>query len=374
MVLPLALLLLAPAAQPDALVILVDDVGWGLLEAAETPHIDGLMAGGTVFTQAWAYPSCSPARAALLTGRHAFRTGVGAVLKPNKPHERPGLAHAEVTLAEALPVPCDAFGKWHVSYRIDDPGEQGFAHFAGGFWNLAGTGGSGYYDWTEVVDGVRHPRTDYATAATTDRALASDAPVRLVQYHAVHSPPQPPPGLPPGSDYQVTLDMLRYLDREVGRLTADFDGLVVLLADNGTEYAYGGAKGSLKEGGLHVPFVVHGPGVLAQERDDLVSIVDVLATLCELHGVPCPGEDGVSFLPALAGGPAARETIYAERFDPLDIDGTRERAIRDARWKLRLLPDDSALLFRMPGEVLVPPPWTADEVAAAAALRARLPE
>src|SRR5262245_15909232 len=83
----------APAAPPpNLLVIVTDDMGVdkvgvyatdvpGYAELAEnlpsTPRIDELAASGLRFTNAWANPTCSPTRAGIQTGRHAFRTGVG---------------------------------------------------------------------------------------------------------------------------------------------------------------------------------------------------------------------------------------------------------------------------------------------------------
>lgn len=93
-------------------IIVIDDVGWELLDRAVAPHIGALMTRGMVFTEAWAYPTCTSARAGLLTGRHATRTGVGSLL--SSPDE-PGLLHDEITLAEALQEPVHFIGKWHVS-------------------------------------------------------------------------------------------------------------------------------------------------------------------------------------------------------------------------------------------------------------------
>jgi arylsulfatase len=144
----------APAAAPagparDALrvtVVVLDDVGFAMLAQADTPVLDRLRAGGAWFTNFWTYPTCTPARAALLTGRHAHRTGVGTLISPTTPHN-PGLPLAETTLAELLVEPVEYFGKWHLGHRLDDPRDQGFAHYAGGRWNLATGGGQSYYQW-----------------------------------------------------------------------------------------------------------------------------------------------------------------------------------------------------------------------------------
>lgn len=67
-------------AKPNIVFIMADDLGWqdvGFMgsEYFETPHLDALAAEGMVFENAFMYPTCSPSRAALLTGQHSFRTG-----------------------------------------------------------------------------------------------------------------------------------------------------------------------------------------------------------------------------------------------------------------------------------------------------------
>jgi len=66
--------------HPNIIFIMADDLGWqdvGFMGSKyfETPHIDALAEEGLVFENAFMYPTCSPSRAALLTGKHSFRTG-----------------------------------------------------------------------------------------------------------------------------------------------------------------------------------------------------------------------------------------------------------------------------------------------------------
>ena len=79
------------AAEPtgNVLIVLVDDIGPELLavygegdDPPPTPNIDRLAAEGVLFRNAWANPLCSPTRALIMTGRYAFRTGVGSVINP----------------------------------------------------------------------------------------------------------------------------------------------------------------------------------------------------------------------------------------------------------------------------------------------------
>ena len=74
--------LAAQATQPNLVIFYVDDLGYGDLgvyghSVVKTPNIDKLAAGGIRYLQYYApAPLCSPSRAAMLTGRTPYRTGV----------------------------------------------------------------------------------------------------------------------------------------------------------------------------------------------------------------------------------------------------------------------------------------------------------
>ncbi|MEN8791454.1 MAG: sulfatase [Lentimonas sp.] len=70
----------AKETQQNIVFIMADDLGWqdvGFMgsEYFETPHLDALAKESLVFYNAFMYPTCSPSRAALLTGQQSFRTG-----------------------------------------------------------------------------------------------------------------------------------------------------------------------------------------------------------------------------------------------------------------------------------------------------------
>lgn len=67
--------------RPNIIFIMADDLGWqdvGFMGSQwfETPNLDALAKESLVFTDAYMYPTCSPSRTALLTGKQSFRTGV----------------------------------------------------------------------------------------------------------------------------------------------------------------------------------------------------------------------------------------------------------------------------------------------------------
>lgn len=93
----------ADASRPNVILILTDDLGWGDLGVlghpyAQTPNLDRLAKGGTVFNHFYAASSvCSPTRVAFQTGqypaRHSIHTAFGGLLTtPQDPAELSNLA------------------------------------------------------------------------------------------------------------------------------------------------------------------------------------------------------------------------------------------------------------------------------------------
>src|SRR5437879_9475395 len=81
----LALPLLCPAASPNIVVILSDDMGFSDLGCyggeIRTPNLDSLAAGGLRFTQFYNTARCCPSRAALLTGLYSHQSGIGHMVE-----------------------------------------------------------------------------------------------------------------------------------------------------------------------------------------------------------------------------------------------------------------------------------------------------
>ena len=80
----------------------VGEVGVPQIQKArgwETPNINTFSQEGIYFARMYTEPSCTPSRAAVMTGRHAVRNGMYNV---GFPYEYGGLAAEEVTMAEVL--------------------------------------------------------------------------------------------------------------------------------------------------------------------------------------------------------------------------------------------------------------------------------
>lgn len=145
----------AAKSQPNIVVILADDYGWGSVgcygaPAALTPNLDRLAAEGRRFTHAYAPSSvCSPTRYALLTGRYYWRTPVkdGRVLPVNAPLHIETNRLTLASLCKSQGYTTAGFGKWHLGWKADrvtdwsgplrpGPVQLGFDYFYGMAGNI----------------------------------------------------------------------------------------------------------------------------------------------------------------------------------------------------------------------------------------------
>ena len=150
--------------KPNVIVILADDLGYGDLGcygATEiaTPNIDKLCAEGMKFNSFYVHNRCSPTRAAFMTGCHAQRVGVNAVIYRRN---RTGLHADEITVAELLKTAGYAtgiVGKWHLGEWDDfNPVNHGFDSFFG-FMECDDKKTTAIYRNKEIVEKVKR-KTD----------------------------------------------------------------------------------------------------------------------------------------------------------------------------------------------------------------------
>lgn len=392
-----AAVVIAEPLGGNVLVIVLDDVGvdkltmYGLFDGAPTPVLDSLAAQGARFTAAWAYPTCSPMRAAALSGRHPYRHGTGhfvdmatssyvhpidSVFIPSALHDARG----------AGPWTSVALGKWHLAgdeapNHLRHPMDLGFASFAGspGYLNESVVEYQGYFIWRKNVDGVAETSTLYNTTDTVNDVLTTlpDLPqpwFAWVSFNAAHTPYHTPPAelftqpLPeePTSAEKYEA-MLEALDTELGRMLNGLSELLpqttlFVIGDNGTsdlvatEFSPSQAKGTVFEGGVRVPLIVVSPHLVDPGRviDTPVMAVDLFPTILDLAGVPLGDGDGGLVLPrtdgasipldgvswvSLLSSPAptwVRSHVYTELLKPNGPPpwGTHTRAVSDGRYKL----------------------------------------
>ena len=206
--------LTSPAAPPNIIVILVDDMGFSDLgcygSEIPTPNLDALAKNGLRFTQFYNTGRCCPTRASLLTGLYSHQTGVGHMME-NKgaPGYQGRLNDRCATIAEAL-QPAGYFtamtGKWHVGQEQGvTPANRGFERSlnaaAGGFYQPGATRAKLFLDGQPIAnDDPRLPKAWYTTDLWTsyglrfiDEARAAKKPFFLYLAHnAPHFPLQAP--------------------------------------------------------------------------------------------------------------------------------------------------------------------------------------
>ncbi|MFK7907804.1 MAG: sulfatase-like hydrolase/transferase [Chitinophagales bacterium] len=362
------------AQSPNILLIIADDVGVGEIPnylpdatKANMPHLKSLMDTGLTFDNVWSNPLCAPSRANILTGKHGFRTNVlNAESLATLDIEETSL-HEYIDQTSNGSYSSSLIGKWHLGGGsnnnpiYDYPNELGIEYFAG----ILGGGVGNYENYTWVENEQGASSTEYITTKITNTAInwigEQNQPwFCWLAYNAPHTPIHLPPtnlhtqGDLPTDDASIEanpqpyfLAMVESVDTEMGRLLESIPAselentIVIFVGDNGTSggviqapYPSARAKGSLYQGGVHVPMVVSGAGVTRQnEREEaLVSFSDLFATIVELTGTSLSQiHDSYSFADLLSSqGEGQRDCNYTEISSNANASGW---AARDATFK-----------------------------------------
>ena len=354
--------------QPNVVLIFADDLGYGDLSCygaknIKTPHLDRMAAEGVRLTQFYVpAPACSPARAALLTGRYPVRAGMPRVLGPLAHH---GLDQSELTLAEALKERGYAtaiVGKWHLGHWVSYlPTRHGFdSYFGIPYSNDMNKEEMGFppipllRDETVIEQPVDQ---DFLTQRYTDEAIhfireSKDRPFFLYLAHSMpHVPLHVSPQFRGRSAGGLYGDVIEEMDWSTGRIVETLEQLglsdrtlVIFTSDNGpwlTKGEHGGSAGALRngkatvyEGGVRVPFVARWPGHLPKGKviDEPLIIMDLMPTIVALAGGAMPSDrviDGRNIWNVLAGS-GAREG------NEFHFEWKGQRAIRSGKWKFHL--------------------------------------
>ncbi|MCP4498637.1 MAG: sulfatase-like hydrolase/transferase [Deltaproteobacteria bacterium] len=367
-------------AKPNILLIIADDLG---VESsvcysdnpAPAPNLLAFCDEAVVFDNVWSSPICSPTRAGMLTGRHSFRTGIGEQLTPQNDLE---IDANEWTLPRVLDAANSgyahaSFGKWHLGGDAQNPNAMGWGHFSG----LLDGALSDYERWEKIENGISQNITTYATTEITNDTIdwiaAQSTPwLAWVAYTAPHTPFHLPPADLHTQQLVGTADdimtnpegyfhaAVEALDTEMARLLDSLpedvrnNTTVIFIGDNGTtaqvsEKPAPRAKGSLYQGGIHVPLMIWGAGVQSGGRRDasLVNSLDLYATILNLAKVDLTttvGDsmqlDARSLTFALAGDASTEPGstyILAELFGTVSPASKQGETIRDAQYKLMQL-------------------------------------
>ena len=367
--------------RPNVVLIITDDMGWadlGVYGATDirTPNIDSLARDGVMLTDFYANgTTCTPTRAALISGRYQQRLGFETPL-PNRgrPGSDAGLAvtgHSLPQLLKTNGYATGLIGKWHLGYGAEhSPNAHGFDYFFG----LK----SGYHDFHTHTAGDGEPdlweddrpieQEGYSTDLITERAIgfieehAREPFFVELAYNAPHWPYQLPdessvapdnarhilpqePGANSRADYVAIME---HLDRSIGqvlealeRLQIADDTIVIFTNDNGGEWLsssdpLNGRKWQVFEGGIRVPALVRWPGrIPAGQVSDQVGItMDLTASILAITGTNVPAEaalEGMNLFPIWEGkAPAVERTLFWRSGSAM----RPQLAVRHGDWKL----------------------------------------
>lgn len=364
--------------KPNIIWIVVDDLGYNDLgcygsETIPTPHIDSLATDGVRLTQFYAYPTCTPTRAAMLTGKLPERMGFSGPLMG-----RGGFPNGTTTLPMLLKeqgYKSAAIGKWHLGYAKNKaPNAMGFDRFFGH------RGGKvDYYTHTDSAQKVKgNPlgkhdlwsdetevfrNGEYTTTMFTDEAKAfitknAENPFFLyLAYNAPHyarpkvlQAPQEyierfaaDPASPTMREKYIA--MVSCMDDGIGEvlvllkeLNLEENTLVMFLGDNGGDPRHGasneplrGGKWSGYEGGLRVHGIARWPARVKAGSvcGEIVHCTDVFTTSLATAGTAVPETlkvDGLNALEVLAGTATLPERLISG-------SGGQSFGVRKGDWK-----------------------------------------
>ncbi len=357
-----------PTNTPRNIVLIIcDDVGAEQVESyvndlpdktsyhpVSLPAFARLEEAGIRFTQAWSNPTCSPTRAGIYTGQYSCTHGIYSPSDVGNAGELEAYPSDKSYTPLPLKMPCEYrkgfFGKWHLGNftDVDLPLEHGWDHYAGCLEGELRR----YIDWDKTINGG--PIGDTTVHATIDlandaeawihaRCIKGDPFLAVLAFNAAHSTDGTAkvwhhedlsPECVDTASISSTDDMAIYhgqlmcLDNVVGNLI-DYmktnhlstleNTVFIIIGDNGTPdavgegvVATGNAKATLKQGGVHVPFIIADGYWLANPNstgvpvvgtilgsvgriinpgsdcDELVHTRDIYATILELAGITEP--------------------------------------------------------------------------------------
>ena len=304
-----------PARRPNILVAIADD--WSFPHAGaygdttvRTPNFDRIAREGVRFDYAFvAAPSCTPSRAALLTGQAVHRLEQGGNLHGFLPKSYPVYPDLLEAAGYAVGYSGKGWGpgRFEPGGRTRNPAGPVFDDFDA--FMRQRDPGRPFCFWF----GSQDPHRPYEPG-TGAQAGMKPGTVRVPRY------------LPDTAE--VRLDLLDYyyevqrFDRDFGRVleslqrAGELDNTIVIVtSDNGMPFPR--AKATVYDGGTRVPLAIRWPGAVPGGRviEALVSLTDLAPTVLEGAGLKPPGVmTGRSLLPLVRGeAQAGRDRVFVER-------------------------------------------------------------
>lgn len=304
------------AAKPNILLIITDDQGYGDVgrhghPLLETPHLDALHDQSVRFERFYVSPSCSPTRAALMTGMHEFRNGVTHTTNPREHLNKDAIILPQ--LLQSAGYRTGFIGKWHLGNDGPyAPDKRGFE------WCSTSVGAAAvHFDPIIIRNRKREQRTGYREDILFDEAMtfidqSRDSPFFCyLSTFSPHAPVRAPDAFKKPFVGKVDaeeadfLGMVANLDYNLGRITKhvrdrglENDTIVIWMNDNGETHGLDvynagmrGSKATIWQGGSRAMSFWKWPGKWQPHAvQNLTAHLDVLPTLCDYAGVQLPAD------------------------------------------------------------------------------------
>ena len=302
---------------PNILFILADD--WSYPYASiygdhslRTPNLDKLARQGTVFTNAFcASPSCTPSRAAMLTGRYPHNIGEGVNLCGRLDYRIP--TYVQLLKKAGYAVAFDRKGWAPGDFR-----KMGYTH------NPAGD--SAKLGFAPFIAQLPKDKPFFFWFGTNDphRPFDEGGGKRAgIDPQKINLPDFLPDVPEVRGDVADYLAEVERLDHEIGDLlnTLEQSGklantIIVVASDNGMPFPH--AKANLYDYGTRVPLLISQFSAKQNQpkrHDSFVNLIDLMPTFLDWAGIKQrPELDGISLLPVLTGQKTIHRTeVFLER-------------------------------------------------------------
>ena len=303
-----------------------------------TPHLQRLADEGTIFRNAFsAAPTCSPSRAALLTGLYPHSSGMlglahrGFALNDYQQHiihtlKTVGYTSVLAGIQHVAKVPET------IGYDRILPHEPAPAGQNGMSAKIVAPAAAAYLD--SRPQGPFFLDVGFFETHRNYPEPTSEDPLNYV------APPRPiPDAKATRKDFASFRASARILDEGVANVLAALERngyldntLIISTTDHGI--AFPRMKCNLTDDGWGVSLILRGPGIAhGVAQDAMISQLDLFPTLCDYLGIQSPAWlQGKSFLPVLTG---MTDQIHEEIFAEVNYHAAYEplRAVRTSRWK-----------------------------------------
>ena len=340
----------ATQAPRNVILVLIDDLGYGDIGAhgnpvVKTPHLDALHEESAHFTNFAVSPTCAPTRAALLTGKHAFKSSVTHTVRPMRNMDLASTTFAELFQRQGFAT--GLFGKWHLGQSGPyGPWFRGFDETL----TVEDDNQNSHFDPVLLQNRKPVKFPGYRTDILFDRAMQfierhKDEPFFCyLPTYTPHGPLKVPEEyiepyrhLAPkaAAYYGMVAKVDENLGRLVGKLKAtglDANTLLIVMSDNGGTFGVDtwnagmrGRKSSVWQGGTRaISFWRHGEAYAPGARGQMTGHVDVLPTLADLFDLETGDElaarlEGNSLRPLLENATA-------------ELDASRMQVHHRGRW------------------------------------------